>query len=98
MRPKFFAELHQLFRLRKLSFAESFGESFPDSIIVHWPDVGPAEIEKQEHLNRPTTDAADLDQALDNFVVTHCGKGASRRHRAVECFCGEIFDRGDLAA
>src|SRR6188474_2729218 len=35
--------------------------------VVDRPDVGPAQLEEQEHLGRPATDAADGDQPGDDL-------------------------------
>src|SRR5207253_6869692 len=83
--------LIHLFWRQQFSFAEDFRESLAYSVIVHWPDIGPPEVEEQKHFHRPTPDPAHLNQTLDNFVVGHFGHRTALWHRALDCLGGEIF-------
>src|SRR5437868_6430724 len=89
---------HHLLRRRQFSFPENFREPFTHPIIVYRPDIRTPQVEKQQHFYRPTPNSAHLDQPLNNFVVGHFGHGASRRHRAVNRFRRQIFQRRDFTA
>src|SRR5207244_4504809 len=47
IRAPFLAKPGKLFRRRQFSPAECFGKSLAHAVIVHWPDIGPAQVEKQ---------------------------------------------------
>src|SRR5438270_5597714 len=96
MRPPLFAELQELLWFRKLSPAKCLGESFAHAVVVHRPDIGPTEIEQEQHLSRPSSDSTNCYQSCDDFFIAHFFQGAPTRHCPVERFCRQIFDRGDL--
>jgi hypothetical protein len=58
---------------------------------VDGEDVGAAEIEDEEHFDGPSADAADGDEALDEFVVGELFGLFARGDDAGECFGGEVF-------
>src|SRR5256885_10935003 len=91
MRAPLLAVLHQLFRRGKFPFAKSFGEAFLHSVIVDWPDIRPAKVKQQKHLDSPATDTAHLRKTRDDFVVAHSEKRASGWHSAVDRLRREIF-------
>src|SRR5215468_3645328 len=91
VRAPLISVLHQLFRRGKVPFAKSFGEAFPYSVIIDWPDIGPAKIEKQKHLDSPATDTAHLRKTRDDLVIAHSEKRASGWHGAVNRLGCEIF-------
>src|SRR6476659_102537 len=67
--PPLLAVFHQLFRRRKFSFAKSFREAFLHPVIAGWPDIQPAKIKQQKHLDSPSTDTAHSRKTRDNFVI-----------------------------
>src|SRR5581483_1414722 len=91
IRTPLFTELHELLGSRQVSLSESFCESFPHSVIVDRPDIGPAQIEKKQHLNRPPANSADGGESFNNLIVSHSKKRASRWDGAVDRFCCQIF-------
>ena len=91
IRAPFLAVLHQLFRRGKFPFAKSFGEAFLHSVIGDRPDIRPAEVKQQKHLDSPTTDTAHLRKTRDDLVIAHSQKRASGWHGAVERLRREIF-------
>src|SRR5260370_4595255 len=98
MGAPFFTQFHQLFRFGKFSLTKGFRESFAHAVIVHWPDVGPAEIEKEQHLDGPTPNPTNSDQTRDDFFVAHLRQSARARYRPVDRFCCQILDRGDFVS
>jgi len=54
-------------------------------------DVGAAEIEDEKHLDGPGADAADGDEAFDEFVVGEFFGSLARGDDGGDCFGGEIF-------
>src|SRR5438552_17154571 len=71
VRSPFLPKLHKLFRRREFSPAKGFGETFANTVIIDWPDIRAAEIEKKKHLNCPLANPADLCEARDDFIVVH---------------------------
>src|SRR6266436_67724 len=98
MGPPFFTQLHQLFRFGQFSLTKRFRESFAHAVIVHRPDVGPAEIEKEQHLDGPTPNPTNSDQTRDDFFVAHLRQSARARYRPVDGFRSQILDRGDFVS
>src|SRR5438477_1682313 len=98
IRPPFLADLLKLFRGRQFFAAESFRETFLHTVIGDRPDIEPSEIKEEQHLYCPPADASHGGEPLDDFLIAHAQKSAPCRHRAVERFCGQIFQRRDLAA
>ena len=87
----FLAVLHQLFRRGQFPFSKSFGEAFLHSVIGDRPDIRPAEVKQQKHLDSPTTDTAHLRKTRDDFVIAHSRKRAPGWHGAIERLRREIF-------
>src|SRR5882724_10396364 len=83
VRPPFLTELHELFRRGKFSFAKSLGETFANSVIVHRPYIGPAEIEQEKHLDCPSANAAHGGETRNDLVIAHSDECAPRRHRGI---------------
>src|SRR6266436_10025356 len=80
MRAPLLAVLHQLLRRGKFPFAKSFGEAFLHPVIGDGPDIWPAKIEQEKHLNSPATDTAHLGKTRDDFIVAHPEKCAPGWH------------------
>ena len=59
-------------------------------------DVGTAEREDEEHLDRPATDALDGGELLDELVVGEPLGGASRRDVSFEHAVREVLERRGL--
>src|SRR5262249_19566071 len=91
IRPPLLAVLHQLFRRWQFPFAKSFGEAFLHPVIIDWPDIRPAKIKQQKHLDSPATDTAHLRKTRDDFVIAHSKKRASGWHGAVDRLRREIL-------
>src|SRR5439155_15782167 len=87
----FFADLHQLFRRGQFSPSKSLGETFAHTVIIDRPDIRPAKIEQEKHLNCPAPDAAYLCEARDDFVIAHPKKCTPGWHSAIDRFCSEIL-------
>src|SRR5262249_39478883 len=83
--------LYQLFRRGKFPFAKSFGEALLHPVIGNWPDIGPAKIKKQKHLDSPATNTADLRKTRDDFVIAHSENRSSGWHSAVDRLRCEIL-------
>src|SRR6266404_6551908 len=82
----FFAELQKLSGRGKFPSTKSFRETFAHSVIVHRPDIGPAQIEKQKHLNGPAPNPAHRNQSRDNFLVSHTRESPGGRNGAIQSF------------
>ena len=91
IRAPLLAVLHQLFRRGKFPFSKSFGEAFLHPVISDRPDIRPAEVKQQKHLDSPATDTAHLRKTRDNFVIAHSRKRAPGWHGAIERLRREIF-------
>src|SRR6218665_3655647 len=46
-------------------------DAFDEATVVERQHVRPHQVEDQEHFGRPTADAADRDQLLDDGFVVH---------------------------
>src|SRR5258707_7770401 len=77
IRAPFLAVLHELFRRGKFPFAKSFGEAFLHAIVGDRPDIPPAKVKQQKHLDSPATDTAHLRKTRDDFVIAHSEESAS---------------------
>src|SRR5437764_15301972 len=98
MRPPFFAQLHQLLRFGKFSLTKRFREPFAHAVIVHRPNIGPAEIEKEQHLDGPTPNPTNSDQTRDDFFVAPPRQSAGARPRPGDRFCRPILARPALSS
>src|ERR1035438_3827147 len=61
----------ELLRLRQLSLAVCELEALPDPQVVDGQNVGPAQIEDQQHLGYPAANTLDADEPLHDFSVGH---------------------------
>ena len=68
-----------------------------NSEIVHRPDVGPPQLEEQEHLGGPPADSAHRHQARDDLVVAEVVQ-VVRGDGPVDELRGEVDDRGEDVA
>jgi len=91
-----FTEGEKLFGCGHVLLAVRHGPAFLYAQVVDGENVRAAQIEDQKHLNGPGPDAADRDQALDQFFVGHFFGLLASRNDAVDCFLGEIFHGGNL--
>src|SRR5439155_25841812 len=98
IRPPFLAKLHKLFRGGKFSAAKNSRETFANAVIINRPNVGPAKIKKQKHLDGPPANAANLCETQDDLLIAHSSDRASGWHRTVDRFRGQILDCRNLAA
>ena len=71
-------------------------EAVADAEIVHGQDVRAAELENQEHLNGPASDATRFGEPHDDFLVVQLGDVAGGRDGAVQGLGGDVADGGDL--
>src|SRR5437879_3101036 len=69
VRTPAFAELQQFLRLGHVLFAVGDGQAFSDAEIVDGKNIGAAQAEDQKHFDGPGADAADGNEALDEFFV-----------------------------
>jgi hypothetical protein len=86
-----FAKGEEFFGLGHSPFAVGDGPAFFYAEIVDGEDVGTAEIENQKHFDGPGADAADGDEAFDEFIVGELFGLLAGRNDAFEGFSGEIF-------
>src|SRR2546428_74890 len=64
-----FAEGQEFLGRGHLLFAVSDGPALSDAEVVDGENVGSAQAEDQKHFDGPGADAADRDEALDEFFV-----------------------------
>ncbi len=64
-----FAEGEEFLGLGHVFFAVGDGPAFLDAEVVDGKDIGAAEAEDQKHFDGPSADAANGDEALDEFFV-----------------------------
>src|SRR3981189_3547985 len=93
-----FAEGEELLGLGHVFFAVGYGPAFFYAEVVYGEDVGAAETEDQEHFDRPGADAADGDEAFDEFFVGEFLGLFERGDDAIDGFLREIFHGEDLCA
>jgi hypothetical protein len=91
-----FAEGEEFLRLGHAFLAVGDGPTFFYAEIVDGEDVGAAEIEDEEHFDGPSADAADGDEAFDEFIVGKFFGLLARGDDAGDCFGGEIFHGEDF--
>ena len=77
-------------------FAVGDGPALPHAEVVDGKHVGAAEAEDEEHFHRPGTDAADRDEAIDEFLVGEPVGFFERGNHAVDGLSGEIFHGQDF--
>ena len=74
------------------------GPAFFDAKVVDGENVGAAEAEDQKHFDGPGADAADGDEAFDEFFVGELLSFFERRNDAFDGFLCEIFHCENLCA
>jgi hypothetical protein len=74
------------------------GPAFFYAEIVNGKNVGAAEAEDQKHFDGPDADAADGDEALDEFLVGEFQGFVVGRNDAGKGFAGEILHGEDFCA
>jgi len=93
-----FAEGEELLGLGHVLFAVGDGPAFFDAEVVDGEDVGAAQTEDQEHFDGPGADAADGDQAFDEFFVGEFFGLLEGGDDAVEGFLREVFHGENFGA
>jgi len=91
-----FAKGEEFFGLGHSPLAVGDGPAFFYAEIVDGEDVGTAEIENQKHFDGPGADAADGDEAFDEFVVGELFGLLAGGDDSFESFRGEIFHGQDF--
>src|SRR6266700_8383662 len=91
-------EGEEFFGLGHMLLAVGDGPAFPNTEVVDRENVGAAEAENQEHFDGPGADAADGDEALDEFIVGEFFGLSESGDDAVEGFSREVFHGDDLRA
>ena len=86
-----FAESKEFFGFGLVFLAVGDGPAFLYAEVVDGENVGAADAENQKHFNRPSADAADGSQALDEFFVGELLRVFERGDDAFNCFFGEVF-------
>jgi len=76
--------------LRGLELLEGKRKALAYAVVVDRQDVGTAEAEDEEHLDRPAADTADLGEVLDDGLIGHAAYPCQRRNRAVKSLRGQI--------
>ena len=77
------------FRLETL---ERQGEAFADAVVADGKNVGAAEAKHQHHLYRPSTDAPNLGQVLDDGFIGHAADARESGDCAVDGPGGEVTE------
>lgn len=80
--------------------AESVGgpETALDTEVVDRQYIQPAEREDQQHLDRPASDAVNLDQTKDQFFVVEAPCLCAGRDNSVTRLGGDVAYGGDFVA
>ena len=73
-------------------------ETALDTEVVDRQYIQPAEREDQQHLDRPASDAVNLDQAENQFVVVESPRLRAGRDYSVTRLGGDVADGGDFVA
>ena len=71
-------------------------EAIADTKVVDWQDVGPPELENQQHFDGPAADAAHLHNAFDNSVIVKRVQFCRRGHNAGNDFFRQVAQRTNL--
>ena len=87
-----------LLRLRQLPLAVGKLEALPDPQIVDRQNVGPAQIEDEQHLGCPAANTLDAGEALRNLSVGHAIAFIERRDVAVHGLLGDAEDVAGLGS
>src|SRR5260370_3616 len=91
-----FAEGQELLRFGHALFGVSDGPAFSYAEVVDGEDVRAAEAEDQEHFDGPGADAADGDEAFDEFFVGQFLRLIKSRNNSFDRFLGEVLHGEDL--
>lgn len=75
---------------RWLQALEGKCESLAHPVVRDRKNIGPAQSEDQEHLDRPTTDAANLREVFDDVLVGHAADPRQRRYGSIHGLGGQI--------
>src|SRR3989344_5210632 len=80
--------------------AETVGgpEAALDTEVVDRQYIQPAEREDQQHLDRPASDAVNLDKAENQFFVVEAPCLRTGRDNSVVRLGGDVADGGDFVA
>ena len=97
MGPPGLADLQHLRRRRHLLQPVLDLDRFADAEVAAGEDVGPFEVEDQEHLGSPLAEAADGDDLLDHLLVAELVEPLQLQ-LAAEHVGGEVADVFGLAA
>jgi hypothetical protein len=98
VRAPTFAEGQEFCRARHVFFVVGDGPAFLDAKVVDGEDIGAAEAEDQEHFDGPCADAADGNEAFDQFVVGEFQGLFVGGHDAVDGFLREVFHGQNFCA
>ena len=93
-----FAEGQEFLGRGHLLFAVSDGPALSDAEVVDGENVGSAQAEDQKHFDGPGADAADRDEALDEFFVGVLFGLFEGGDDPFDGFPGEIFHGEDFCA
>jgi len=96
MRCPAFAERGERARRRHAAQAVGEAKAVAHAEVVDRQHVRTPELEDQQHLDGPASDAAHLRQALDDFAVAERHERRAVRHDAVFGLCREILQARDL--
>jgi hypothetical protein len=85
-------------RLRRRHLAQAIGEaeSVAHAEVVDRQHVRPAELEHQQHLHRPASNASHLRETLDDRIVVERFERGSIGHDAFVRLLRQVAQRGDL--
>ena len=92
------AESEELLGLGHVFLAVGDGPAFLDAEVVDGEDIGAAEAEDQKHFDGPGADAANGDEAFDEFFVGELFGLFEGRDDAFNGFLCEIFHRKNFRA
>src|SRR6266481_6441593 len=92
------AKSEKFLGLGHMLLAVGDGPAFLDAEVVDGENVRTAEAEDQKHFDGPGADAADGDEAFDEFFVGELLSFFERRNDAFDGFLCEIFHCENLCA
>jgi len=83
---------------RRRHAAQAVGEakSIAYAEVVDRQHVGAAELEHQQHLDRPPADTAHLREPLDDLFAVECDEYGAVRHDAAAGLGREVLEARDL--
>jgi len=91
-------EGQKFFRAGLVFFAVGDGPAFLYAEVVDGKNIRAAEAENQKHFDGPGSDAADGDEAFDEFLVGELFGLFERGNDAVHGFVGEVLHGADFCA